>query len=125
MEPFQSISVWVQRGDYNRPMLSRPQHMMLEDKMRDYLELIDPIYVLPVTVELLTCGKVRVDFTDYFERIELQDRSAVMDMTQATAYFEATLKRIRSSAPATGESEAAGLSTTQAIVIENTPPPAN
>jgi len=45
-------------------------------------------HVMSVVVQLLTLGKVRLDFRDYTERLELLNLSEIMSRTQAAAVFE-------------------------------------
>ena len=43
---------------------------------------------LGILVQILTQGKVRVDFRDFNERLELVDESDLCDRVQAVALFE-------------------------------------
>jgi hypothetical protein len=70
-------------------------------------------HVLGIVVQLLTSGKVRVDYRDYSERLQLVARGATMDRQEAVALFERYLERL--------QQEDIPLETTQKIMVQ--PPP--
>jgi len=45
-------------------------------------------HVMSVVVQLLTVGKVRLDFRDYSQRLELLNPSEIMSRPQAAAVFD-------------------------------------
>jgi len=45
-------------------------------------------HVMSVVVQLLTFGKVRLDFRDYLERLELLNPSEIMSRPEAVAIFD-------------------------------------
>jgi hypothetical protein len=69
-------------------------------------------HVLGVLVQLLTLGKVRVDFRDYSERLQLLDPEDKMSRPEAVALFDDHMNALR------GEDEPPNLNTTQKIVIQ-------
>ena len=46
------------------------------------------VHTLGVVVQLLTVGKVRLDFREYNERLQLEDRAAVMSRSDAVLLVE-------------------------------------
>jgi hypothetical protein len=54
-------------------------------------------HVLGVVIQLLTCGKVRVDFRDYNLRLELGPGENLMERSQAVAVFDDYIKRRKNS----------------------------
>ncbi len=52
-------------------------------------------HVMGVVVQLLTLGKVRLDFRDYTERLELLNLSELMSRTQAVAIFDNHMSSLR------------------------------
>ncbi len=50
-------------------------------------------HVLGVVIQLLTRGKVRVDFRDYYIRLELGPGETAMNRSQAVAVFDDYIKR--------------------------------
>ncbi|MFM8363951.1 MAG: hypothetical protein ACKOAS_02235 [Verrucomicrobiota bacterium] len=68
-------------------------------------------HVLGVLVQLLTLGKVRVDFRDYSERLQLLDPDDKMSRPEAVALFDDHMSALR------GDDES-NLNMTQKIVIQ-------
>lgn len=52
-------------------------------------------HVMGVVVQLLTLGKVRLDFRDYSERLELLNPTEIMTRPQAAAVFDNHMSSIR------------------------------
>lgn len=71
-------------------------------------------HVLSVTIQLLTRGKVRVDFRDYSERLTVLPSAGLMTPTQAAAVFDEHINRNRSR----NEDDSSSLNTTQKIVVQ-------
>ena len=69
-------------------------------------------HVLGVLVQLLTLGKVRVDFRDYSERLQLLDPEDKMSRPEAVALFDDHMSALR------GDDDASSLNLTQKIVIQ-------
>jgi hypothetical protein len=69
-------------------------------------------HVLGVLVQLLTLGKVRVDFRDYSERLQLLDPEDKMSRPEAVALFDDHMNALR------GDDDASSLNLTQKIVIQ-------
>lgn len=67
-------------------------------------------HVLGIIVQLLTSGKVRVDYRDYSERLQLVARGAAMDRQEAVALFERHIERLQREDPP--------LETTQKIIVQ-------
>lgn len=69
-------------------------------------------HVLGVLVQLLTLGKVRVDFRDYSERLQLLDPEDKMSRPEAVALFDDHMSALR------GDEDSSNLNMTQKIVIQ-------
>ena len=67
-------------------------------------------HVLGIVVQLLTSGKVRVDYRDYSERLQLVARGATMDRQEAVALFERHIERL--------QNDEIPLETTQKIMVQ-------
>jgi hypothetical protein len=70
-------------------------------------------HVLGVLVQLLTGGKVRVDFRDYTERLQLHDADDMMTRADAVALFDEHMQTLNKSG---GGDE--GINVTQKIVVQ-------
>ncbi len=68
--------------------------MTLGDKIDDYILKLgySNTHVLGFVLELLTVGKVRLDFRAFSDRLELQDPDLVMSRIEATALFDEHIK---------------------------------
>jgi len=60
-------------------------------------------HVLGIVIQLLTRGKVRVDFRDYAVRFELSEGQPVMERTQAVSIFDDLVKRQKSDGMASSD----------------------
>jgi hypothetical protein len=69
-------------------------------------------HVLGVLIQLLTRGKVRVDFRDYTERLQLPSQASRMSPTQAAAVFDEHITHIQS------PDEPSNFDMTQKIVVQ-------
>ena len=71
-------------------------------------------HTLGVVVQLLTVGKIRLDFREHSERLQLENASDVLSRAEAMQQTEAYLASMRD-----GVSEPAdGLDATQKIIIQ-------
>jgi hypothetical protein len=71
-------------------------------------------HTLGVVVQLLTVGKIRLDFREYNERLELENAADVLSRPEAMHLIEAYLAAIRQ-----GEADPTeGLDVTQKIIIQ-------
>jgi len=68
-------------------------------------------HVLGVLVQLLTLGKVRVDFRDYSERLQLLNPDDKMSRPEAVAVFDDHMSALRGG-------DETNLSATQKIIIQ-------
>ena len=77
---------------------SETKELLLEAVIQDFqLQLGQTsAHVLGIVIQLLTRGKVRVDFRDYAVRFELGEGQSVMERTQAVSIFDDYLKRQKS-----------------------------
>ena len=68
--------------------------MTLADKIDDYILKLgySNTHVLGFVLELLTVGKVRLDFRAFSDRLELRDPDLVMTRIEATALFDEHIK---------------------------------
>jgi len=65
---------------------------------------------LGIVVQLLTSGKVRVDYRDYSERLQLVARGATMDRQEAVDLFVRHIERL--------QNDEIPLETTQKIMVQ-------
>ena len=77
---------------------SETKELFLEAVIQDFqLQLGQTsAHVLGIVIQLLTRGKVRVDFRDYAVRFELGEGQSVMERTQAVSIFDDDVKRQKS-----------------------------
>ena len=74
---------------------SETRELFLEAAIQDFqLQLGQTnAHILGVVIQLLTRGKVRVDFRDYAVRFELSEGQFIVERTQAVAIFDDYIKR--------------------------------
>ena len=74
---------------------SETRELVLEAVIQDFqLQLGQTnAHILGVVIQLLTRGKVRVDFRDYAVRFELSEGQFIVERTQAVAIFDDYIKR--------------------------------
>jgi ribosomal protein S18 acetylase RimI-like enzyme len=74
---------------------SETRELFLEAVIQDFqLQLGQTnAHILGVVIQLLTRGKVRVDFRDYAVRFELSEGQFIVERTQAVAIFDDYIKR--------------------------------
>lgn len=67
-----------------------PKIVTLASKIDEFILKVghSSTHVMSVVVQLLTVGKVRLDFRDYTERLELLNASEIMTRTQAASVFD-------------------------------------
>lgn len=91
--------------------------MTVSDKIDEYIMRLGctNAYTLGILVQLLTVGKVRVDFREYNERLQLAERSDLMNRAEAVqmldSYIAALGKKDAEDAPAEYEM-------TQKIIVQ-------
>ena len=78
-----------------------PKIVTLASKIDEYVLKIgySNTHVMSVVVQLLTLGKVRLDFRDYSERLELLDPTETMSRPQAATVFDSHMNSIRKDDP--------------------------
>lgn len=88
-----------------------PKIVTLASKIDEYVHKVghSSAHVMSVVVHLLTLGKVRLDFRDYSERLELLDPTETMTRPQAATVFDSSINSIRKDDPSLA---------TQKIVIQ-------
>jgi hypothetical protein len=76
--------------DQGTPEPVPPKIVTLASKIDEYVLKVgrSNTHVMGVVVQLLTFGKVRLDFRDYIERLELLNPSEIMSRPQAVAIFD-------------------------------------
>jgi hypothetical protein len=74
---------------------SETRELFLEAVIQDFqLQLGQTnAHILGVVIQILTRGKVRVDFRDYALRFELGEGQFIVERTQAVAIFDDYIKR--------------------------------
>ncbi len=77
---------------------SETRELFLESVIQDFqLQLGQTnAHILGVVIQILTRGKVRVDFRDYAVRFELSEGQFIVERTQAVAIFDDYVKRQKS-----------------------------
>ena len=77
---------------------SETRELFLESVIQDFqLQLGQTnAHILGVVIQILTRGKVRVDFRDYAVRFELSEGQFIVERTQAVAIFDDYIKRQKS-----------------------------
>ena len=65
-------------------------HITLAEKIDEYILRMGytSVHTLGVVVQLLTVGKVRLDFREYSERLQLVDKANVMNRSEAVLLVE-------------------------------------
>lgn len=84
---------------------SETREVMLEAVIEDFQLKLGQTnaHVLGVVIQLLTRGKVRVDFRDYALRFELGEGQIIMQRAQAVAVFDDFIKRKKDDGMASSE----------------------
>ncbi|MFZ9920148.1 MAG: hypothetical protein ACO3GO_02865 [Terrimicrobiaceae bacterium] len=79
------------------PEKTAPTPCALADKIEELLLKVGytNAQAMGVTIQLLTSGKVRVDFRDYTQRLELASPSDIMTRTEAVDVFDSHLKFLK------------------------------
>lgn len=91
------------------------EQVSLAQKVEDYAQLLgnNTAHLSSVLVQLLTLGKVRLDFREYNERLNLVDKADMMTRGDAISAVEAYLASLK-----TGETVAPDVDYTQKIIIQ-------
>lgn len=84
---------------------SETREVMLEAVIEDFQLKLGQTnaHVLGVVIQLLTRGKVRVDFRDYALRLELGEGEVIIQRAQAVAVFDDFIKRQKNDGMASSE----------------------
>lgn len=90
------------------------KEMFLSEKIDEYIFRLgySNTHTLGIVVQLLVTGKVRVDFRDHYERLQLSKKADVMDRTHAVDLFDRHLAAHRK------DETQSGPDFTQKIIIE-------
>jgi hypothetical protein len=93
--------------------------MTVAEKMEEYVFRIGctNAHALGLALQLLTVGKVRVDFREYYERLQLVNKTDVLPRQEAIPLIEGFLSSLRNSTEETVQTDL-----TQKIIVQ-TPKP--
>jgi hypothetical protein len=88
----------------------------LAEKMDEYIFKLgcSSAHTLGVMVQLLSVGKIRLDFREYSERLQLENPQDLLPRTEAMQLTEAYLATMREGLPAPAEA----LDATQKIIVQ-------
>lgn len=88
----------------------------LAEKMDEYIFKLgcSSAHTLGVIVQLLTAGKIRLDFREYSERLQLENAADVLPRSEAMQLTEAHLATMREGLTGAGGS----LDATQKVIIQ-------
>lgn len=91
-----------------------PTFLPLARKIEDYVLRLgySNTHVLGIVIRILTEGKVRVDFRDYSERLELADPESKTSRTEAVRIFDGLISRL------VIDNDVDQLAVTQKIVVQ-------
>jgi hypothetical protein len=91
------------------------EQVSLALKVEEYRNLLgnNTAHLSAVLVQLLTLGKVRLDFREYNDRLNLVDKADIMTRTEAVFAVESYLASLR-----TGETVVPEVDYTQKIIIQ-------
>jgi hypothetical protein len=89
--------------------------MTVAEKIEEYVFRIgcSNAHALGLVLQLLTVGKVRVDFREYYERLQLQTKADLLPRPQAIPLVEEFLESLRPESTKSQESEM-----TQKVIIQ-------
>ena len=84
-----------QNASPDRTPAEPPQSICLQDKIDEYIEKIgaDSPHLFGIIIQLLSHGKVRVDFRYYSERLELKNIEDRLPRAQAIEWMDSYLYR--------------------------------
>ena len=104
---------------FNNPSANQPSgdlYKTLSDKIEEYILKLgySNSQTLGIVVQILTQGKLRVDFRDYTERLQLFEEGGLFSRTEAVDIFDKHIVNMKKPASA----EASGSNMTQRIVIQ-------
>lgn len=88
----------------------------LAEKMEEYIFKLgcSSAHTLGVIVQLLTVGKIRLDFREYSERLQLENARDLLPRAEAMQLTEAFLSSMREGISDSGDS----LDATQKVIIQ-------
>jgi len=100
-----------------RSPMKTSEVVSLKEKLDEYLVRLGHStgHVMGIVVRLLTSAKVRVDFRDYTERLELMDAADAISSAQAVCLLEDYLAEAHPSEQPSGKP---GQMVTQRIVVQ-------
>ncbi len=84
----------VQHMEHDQPVRSdEPRLVILQDKIAEYIEKIgaESPHLFGIMIQLLTHGKVRVDFRTYSERLELKNMQDRLPRAKAIEFMDTYL----------------------------------
>lgn len=117
------IKIRVTQRGLDEGMMSgvlKTDEMALADKLKDYVMRLgySSAHITGVVVQLLTKGKVRIDFRDYVERLELLDPSDRLSSPQAMTLLDDFIEQARAADSHGAEHPDKKKITTQKIVVQ-------
>jgi hypothetical protein len=76
---------------------AKPTHCTLADKIEELVLKVgySNAQALSVIIQILTVGKVRVDFRDYNQRLQLRFSKDIMNRSEAMEIFDSHLAHLR------------------------------
>jgi hypothetical protein len=88
----------------------------LAEKIEEYIFKLgcSSSHTLGVIVQLLTVGKIRLDFREYSERLQLENEQDRLPRAEALQLTEAFLSKMREECPVSGNP----LDATQKVIIQ-------
>jgi hypothetical protein len=95
---------------------SSESSLSLAEKIDEYVVKLgySSAHTLGVIVQLLTVGKIRLDFREYSERLQLENPADVLSRPEAMHLTETYLVAMRQGA----EDPTGGLDVTQKVIIQ-------
>lgn len=104
---------WITDGVASKDRTGEAVKMKLSEKLGEYLTRLgySSDHTIGLVLRLLTLGKVKVEFREYRERLELTDYSDIMTRPKIIEMFDEFVAKLN---PGGGES--AGM--TQRIVVQ-------
>ena len=117
---FETIEIAETRTPLNEAAEPVTTRVTLANKLRDYIFLLGQTHTqtLGICVQILTVGKVRVEFRAYTERVSLIQKSDLMTRPEAIIASESFMSTlIKDEGPA-------NLDVTQRIIIQSPKRPA-
>lgn len=112
------IPIREQRQNYDVEFSSKEpeRQMQLAEKIEEYVIRLgySNAHVLSIMVQLLTQGKIRVEFRNYIERMELMDMNDRVTRSQAVTIVDKYISEVQGAQ----KNEQPGFNVTQRIIIQ-------